>query len=81
MDSQEESFEWGNPKAEIYRKAAGLSATEETILKAAYYWRQKVQATHVGPFNHIRAILRTTKNTQLRTLIEAGNGKVIDVPE
>lgn len=79
--SQEEPFEWGNPAAVNYMKAAALSANEETIVNAAYRWRKKVQTTHMGAFHKFRAILRTSKNTQLRTLIEAGDGKVIDVPE
>lgn len=78
---QEELYEWGNPKAINHIKSAALNNNEETIARAAYRWRTKVQATNVRAFHGIHVILRTSKNGQIATLIEAGGGKIIDVPE
>lgn len=52
------------------------------IAKAAYRWRKKLQSILIpsakGIFKDFRVILKTSKNDSMRTLIEAGRGKIID---
>lgn len=58
-----------------------MNASEDALAKAAYRWRLKIQSTRVGAFEPFNVILRTSRNNQLITLIEAGGGKVINIPE
>lgn len=72
----EELFEWGNPKATTL---PALKQTEADMAAAACRWRQKVQSTGKKAFENFNAILLTSKNDGLRTLIESGGGKIIAV--
>lgn len=75
---QEELFEWGNPKA-------ALDKTTNEMAAAAYRWRTKLQTVPndipaVGAFKGFRAILpASAKYEQLKTLLEAGGGIVVNV--
>lgn len=75
--TQEELYEWGNPKAR-------LDKTNNDMANAAYRWRVKLQTdptqlpTH-GAFKDFRVILpKNNKQEQLRCLIMAGGGIVVD---
>lgn len=81
MASQEEEFEWGNPKAKKLPKIE--SAADENIAKAAFRWRTKLQSVMMpsakGIFKEFHVILKTTKNESLRTMIEAGKGRIVEI--
>lgn len=81
LQFQEEEFEWGNPKAKNLPKIE--TTAEQTTAQAAFRWRQKLQsvvsASAKGIFKDFRVILKTTKNDNLRTLIEAGKGKIVEI--
>lgn len=78
MAFQEELFEWGNPKANLDKIGNEMAA-------AAYRWRIKLQTIPfeipaVGAFKDFRAILPpSAKYEQLKTLLEAGGGVVVNV--
>lgn len=78
---QEEEFEWGNPKATSLPKIE--NPIEQTIAKAAFRWRKKLQSMVMpstrGIFKDFRVILKTTKNDSLRTMLEAGKGKIVEI--
>lgn len=76
-------FEWGNPKATNV-PSLEPNSSEDTTAKAAYRWRSKIQShpdPEYGVFKDFVAILKTNKNDNLRTLIEAGKGRILDVNE
>lgn len=79
---QEEEYEWGNPKAKSLPKIEG---TDLQVAKAAFRWRKKFQSILIpsskGVFKDFRVILKTTKNDGLRTMIEAGRGKIVTYDE
>lgn len=62
-------------------KSVNLTSSEEALAKAAFRWRTKVQSTNIRIFHDMRVILRTSKNNQIATLIEAGDGEILVVPE
>lgn len=55
------------------------------MAKAAFRWRKKLQAMVMpstrGIFKDFRVILKTTKNDSLRTMIEAGKGKILEIDD
>lgn len=74
---QEEEYEWGNPKAKNLPVVDGAE-----FGKPAYRWRKKQSVllpSMKGIFKDFCIILKTNKSDSLRTLIEAGRGKVLDV--
>lgn len=73
---QEELFEWGNPKA--VNNLPALTEQEEPFANAAYRLRVRMETTATGVFNDICAIVRTSRDENLRNLIEAGHGKVLN---
>lgn len=77
IELQEEEYEWGNPKAK------NLPAVDGSEFgKPAYRWRKKQSVllpSMKGIFKDFCIILKTNKSDSLRTLIEAGRGKVLDV--
>lgn len=73
---QEELFEWGNPKAA--KNLPTLTEVEEPFAKAAHRMRVRMETTGHGVFHGITAIIRTNKDQNMRNLIEAGHGKVLD---
>ena len=78
---QEETYEWGNPKAGT---TIALEAKEKSVAQAAFRWRMKLQSSpheipRKGAFENFRIILKSTKKDNLQNLIEAGGGVVIDV--
>lgn len=78
MILQEELFEWGNPKA-------GLDKTPNEMAASAYRWRVRLQTIPyeipaVGAFKNFRVILPpSTKYEQLKALLEAGGGIVVNL--
>lgn len=73
---QEELFEWGNPKAA--KNLPALTEQEEPFANAAYRLRKRMELTGVGVYKELCAIIRTSKNENMRNLIEAGHGKVLN---
>lgn len=77
---QEEEFEWGNPKA---KNLPTIESNDAAIATAAFRWRKKLQSVLIpsakGIFKDFRVILKTGKNDSLRTLIEAGRGKIVEI--
>lgn len=73
---QEELFEWGNPKAA--KNLPTLTEQEEPFAKAAYRLRVRMETTGDGVFKDMCAIVRTSKDENMRNLIEAGHGKVLN---
>lgn len=76
MSLQEELYEWGNPKAA--KNLPTLDEQEESVGKAIYRFRLRVQNTGKGAFKDLRAIVRTNKTENMKNLIEAGQGKVLN---
>lgn len=79
MISQEEKYEWGNPKSED-RIPKPNGEIEEAVAAAAYRWRLKLAREPDGsPFSAIVALLLISKDKydQFKRLIEAGGGMVI----
>lgn len=74
--SQEELFEWGNPKAA--KNLPTLTEQEEPFANAAYRLRKRMELTGVGVYKELCAIIRTSKDENMRNLIEAGHGKVLN---
>lgn len=75
----EEKYEWGNPAA---IDLPALEATERTVSKAAYNWRNRIlreAGKHDGVFTGFRVLLLAPKKEQFIRLIQAGGGYVIDM--
>lgn len=59
-----------------------MDANDLNIANAAYRWRKKLQSILLpssrGIFKEFHVILKTGKNESLRTMIEAGRGRIVD---
>lgn len=76
--SQEEEYEWGNPKSKD-KIPEPNGEIENAIAAAAYRWRLKLQKQQNSPFSDIVALLMVSeeKYDQFKRLIEAGGGSVM----
>uniref|UniRef100_A0A182MVT2 BRCT domain-containing protein n=1 Tax=Anopheles culicifacies TaxID=139723 RepID=A0A182MVT2_9DIPT len=77
----EESYEWGNPKA-VGTLAALVSAGDLETAAAAYTWRMRISndvGKHDGAFTGYRVLLVVPKKDQFVRLLQSGGGNVLDV--
>lgn len=75
----EEDFEWGNPQ-----KSLRLNSLNDKMKECAvnsHYWRTHIQKGVEPPFKNIKIILdmKNEKYDQLKRVIEAGGGEIVDV--
>lgn len=78
---KEDSYEWGNPNGE---KAVLLDSSFKAVEKAAYRWRTKLlknktDSSKTGAFVDFIVILHCSKPQQIKNLLEAGGGRVLNV--
>ncbi|XP_052901138.1 DNA topoisomerase 2-binding protein 1-A [Anopheles moucheti] len=77
----EESYEWGNPKA-VGKLAALVSAGDMETAAAAYTWRTRIAndvGKHDGAFTGYRVLLVVPKKDQFERLLQSGGGYVLNV--
>lgn len=75
--SQEELFEYGNPKS-VGKIPVQLEKDVEIRAQAAHWWRKEIKKRGYGAFHDMRAIVVAKKREPIIKVIEAGGGMVID---
>uniref|UniRef100_A0AAG5CVL1 BRCT domain-containing protein n=1 Tax=Anopheles atroparvus TaxID=41427 RepID=A0AAG5CVL1_ANOAO len=76
----EESYEWGNPKA-AENLAVLATPSELETASAVYTWRKRISTDvgkHDGAFTGFRVLLVVPKKDQFVRLLQSGGGFVVD---
>ncbi len=88
MSTQEEEYEWGNPKAKSKLPSDDLDAKANSLAMVNHQRRMDLQLRSkeenrpIGIFSGFRAIIHqanTNKKNGFKRLLEAGGGVVVDL--